>query len=320
MTSLTRGAIVSNCGVVRAALAGNLDVHGRLPVAIIAGSGALPYPWRMRRTALCLLVCTSALACAGAADNPTSESTLATAGVESSGSTDSSSGATGDGTPTEAGSATSSSESAADESSGVADASSGEGSSSGGACPAGMLGCPCDMGGCDSDGVCVAGLCEALEMCPADMYEPNDDEAAAVDLGTINDDDDNGGSVAGVLDHEADADWFSYVGDDDVGYVVDPTRDVTADAPVRLCKFAECLEGTTEVNCPPGTDMAMSPGGRPGCCSRVQLRRPHRGQRHLLHPRRPGGGAVRAVHGELSLLIGPLTPRADRRPLRADRR
>jgi hypothetical protein len=132
-----------------------------------------------------------------------------------------------------------------------------------------MLGCPCDRGACESEGVCVDGTCEAYEMCFADMYEPNDDESTAVDLGMINDDDGNGGSVAGVLDHEDDADWYMYVGDDDVGYVVDPTRELVADAPVRLCKFAECLDGlaVTEANCPPGTDIAMSPDGRPGCCS-----------------------------------------------------
>lgn len=116
--------------------------------------------------------------------------------------------------------------------------------------------------------LCVADMCEEPLVCAADDNEENDDEEGAVDLGEINDNDNSGSSVAGVLDHADDADWFVYVGDDDVGFVVDPTREITADGGLRLCKFLECVDGidVTEAPCPPGTTDATSPAGRPGCC------------------------------------------------------
>ena len=135
------------------------------------------------------------------------------------------------------------------------------------ACPPGSTGCPCDEGACDGDLVCFEGVCETALQCPADVNEPNDSEADAMSLGTITDCDSSGSSLSGVLSL-GDEDWFTYIGDDVFGCLVDPEREIVTDGSLRICKFAECLNGlpNTEITCPPGTQSAMSPAGRPGCC------------------------------------------------------
>jgi hypothetical protein len=137
----------------------------------------------------------------------------------------------------------------------------------GASCPAGTQGCPCDDDACADDLVCVHDQCETPLQCPADINEPNDSEETAVFLGQINDCNWNGGSVDGVLSW-GDEDWFTYTGTDAFGCWVDPAREIVADADIRICKFAECLNGleNTELTCPPPTKSATSPAGRPGCC------------------------------------------------------
>ena len=98
--------------------------------------------------------------------------------------------------------------------------------------------------------------------------EPNDTEATAVPLPDISDNDDDGSSFSGTLHDADDVDWWSYHGDDDVGYVVDPTRDIDAAAGLRICKFVDCDNGNeAEVSCTNGAVLANSPSGLPGCCS-----------------------------------------------------
>lgn len=96
--------------------------------------------------------------------------------------------------------------------------------------------------------------------------EPNDSELGAHWLGNLDDCDGTGGMVAGIIASDADADWYEYTGDDSV-CSVDPTRVLTANVPLRLCKYAECLSGTTTVTCPLGTTDDTSPDGRAGCCA-----------------------------------------------------
>lgn len=150
-------------------------------------------------------------------------------------------------------------------------------SSSGDPCPVGTLGCACDVGACDSDLVCVADVCEAIDDCAVDGYEPNESEDAAVYLGVLGDGDDPG-SIAATLDHADDVDWFTYDGEDNVGLPpgVAPGRDLTASGGLRLCKFLECPDGieVTEVTCPDGSDLAQSPSGRPGCCATGSIMMP----------------------------------------------
>jgi hypothetical protein len=94
--------------------------------------------------------------------------------------------------------------------------------------------------------------------------EPNDTESTAHDLGTIGDADGNGDMVSGVLAGVADVDWYKYTGQDNAGFVVDPTRTVTAG--VRICKFLQCTSGATTFTCPSSTMPETSPDGRAGCC------------------------------------------------------
>lgn len=134
-------------------------------------------------------------------------------------------------------------------------------------CPPGSEGCPCNAGVCDGDLACLEGTCQVV--CEEDVFEPNDDEAAASDLGEINDNDGNGGVLSASLHHAGDVDWFRYYGNDDITGNVDPTRELVASGALRLCKFLECDNGLaeTEFECPAGTQYALSTMARPGCCS-----------------------------------------------------
>lgn len=134
-------------------------------------------------------------------------------------------------------------------------------------CPPGSEGCPCSAGVCDGDLECLDDTCQTV--CEEDVFEPNDEEAAATELGEINDNDDNGGVVSASLHHAGDVDWFRYSGNDDITGNVDPARELVASGGLRLCKFLECENGLaeTELECPAGTDYALSSMARPGCCS-----------------------------------------------------
>lgn len=97
--------------------------------------------------------------------------------------------------------------------------------------------------------------------------EPNNSEANAIDLG-----EQGCGAMAqtveGVLDGDGDADWFSYYGVWNALCVIGPNtaHTLTASDDVRLCVFADCDQGTANINCPNGTSEVASPGGHPGCC------------------------------------------------------
>jgi hypothetical protein len=101
--------------------------------------------------------------------------------------------------------------------------------------------------------------------CVNDSNEPNNTEAAAVALGSIDDCDGSGLSFSGVL-ADNDVDWYSYEAADVFGCSVDPTRNLSADGQARLCKYFECYVGPAAVTCPAGTQEDTSPQGKPGCC------------------------------------------------------
>ncbi len=151
------------------------------------------------------------------------------------------------------------------------DSSSGGGDSESGTdtgCPPGTEGCPCDSGRCDGRLACIDDTCQTFR-CDADMHEANEDESTAVFLGMINDNDANGDTLSGSLHHPGDVDWYYYQGDDDITGQVNPSREVVSDGGLRFCKFLECDNGLAETSfeCPPGTDYALSPMARAGCCS-----------------------------------------------------
>jgi hypothetical protein len=99
----------------------------------------------------------------------------------------------------------------------------------------------------------------------SDAHEPNDDEPSATDLGMIDDCNPTGLSVDGKVG-PGELDWYRFAGDDSGACVVDPARVLTADGPVRLCKFAECTNGAATVTCQDGSTAATSPDAREGCC------------------------------------------------------
>ncbi len=148
-------------------------------------------------------------------------------------------------------------------------------SSSGEECIVGTEGCPCDADTCEGELVCVGDLCQQAQ-CEGDVFEDNEDESTATFLGEINDNDGNGGIVSASLHFPGDVDWFSYQGDDDFTANVDPAREVVSAADVRMCKFIECDNGLseTEFECPAGTDYALSPMARPGCCATGDIELP----------------------------------------------
>ena len=135
------------------------------------------------------------------------------------------------------------------------------------ACPPGEDTCPCDEGMCDFGLMCIDDVCTTQGACADDPGEDNDTEATATDLGMIEDCDDDGSMVTGVLDGNEDVDWFRYDGDDVALCNVNPARTISADGGLRLCKFAECADGETDVDCDEGTTQTNSPDGRVGCCS-----------------------------------------------------
>ncbi|MEM6294617.1 MAG: hypothetical protein AAGA54_25305 [Myxococcota bacterium] len=141
-----------------------------------------------------------------------------------------------------------------------------DGDSSGG-CTVGTQGCACDGGSCNNGLECVEDECVLDVDCGIDIYEDNNTESDASDLGTLTDDDDDAMTITGVLEGD-ETDWFTYFGDDTFFTSVNPARTLTTAGALRMCKYAECTDGifSTEVTCPEGTASAESPEGRPGCC------------------------------------------------------
>ncbi len=134
-------------------------------------------------------------------------------------------------------------------------------------CDPGTQGCACDGGECNDGLTCSDEVCVLDVNCGVDIYEPNNTEDAASDLGMITDDDGEAVTITGVLEGD-EVDWFTYLGEDEFLATVDPARMLTTAGALRMCKFVECETGLfgTDVACPEGTVSSMSPGGRPGCC------------------------------------------------------
>jgi hypothetical protein len=102
--------------------------------------------------------------------------------------------------------------------------------------------------------------------------EPNETEATATQLASLNDCDSQAKSVAGTLSGAADVDWYFWVQTEDDGLcVLDPARDFSQSAGgnLRMCKYVECQDpgASISVSCPGGTTPSMSESGIPGCCS-----------------------------------------------------
>lgn len=141
------------------------------------------------------------------------------------------------------------------------------------ACTLGTESCECLNEGCEDGLECIDGLCIAPQ-CP-DFAEPNDVEYAATFLGEKADSEDETSSFSSVLRGSGDVDWLRFAGQDgniltDIFGTVDPTVQVSAgNADLRVCMYGECIEAleSTTFDCPEGTELDLSPEGRPGCCA-----------------------------------------------------
>lgn len=135
-------------------------------------------------------------------------------------------------------------------------------------CEPGAPNCVCDEGACAEGYVCIMGVCGDGLVCPGDVEPPNESEENAVELGNITDDDDDFLAQAGVLAGATDVDWFHLHGADTFGHVSEPTLTILGGMQ-RSCVFLQCDEGgvaLTTITCPKGTDVAITPQLRPGCC------------------------------------------------------
>lgn len=220
----------------------------------------------------CILLCT---ACNGT-DGDVGATATDSAGSTSEGTTTSgvgldTSGITAASTSLDASSTTD--EPAASSSSGAENETGSTGSSSSSesdtaACRPGELGCACDEDSCLDGLECVEDICAELQECIDDDFGENLDEDTAFNLGEISDDDDDGGTVMGVLTGPDDVDWFRYDGSDEPLSMIDPFRTIVSSAPVRFCKYAECADGDEiDFPCQENAVATTSPGGRPGCCA-----------------------------------------------------
>lgn len=103
--------------------------------------------------------------------------------------------------------------------------------------------------------------------------EPNEEEMDAIDLGDIGCMDEPE-TFMGVLNGDADVDWFQYHGvwGFNCGNVdPSPLHTLTASDTVRMCVFADCDMSNAVFECQEGSEMAMSPDGLPGCCAQGDL-------------------------------------------------
>jgi len=136
-------------------------------------------------------------------------------------------------------------------------------------CEPGAGNCVCDDGACDDGFTCQDGVCLAPMECPGDLEPGDGAEDSATDVGSITDDDSEKFTISGVLSGASDVDWYTYHGKDTFGYVAEPTLSELSGA-LRLCHFLACDNGgaaQTELECPEGTKLALSPQLRPGCCA-----------------------------------------------------
>lgn len=103
-------------------------------------------------------------------------------------------------------------------------------------------------------------------VCKGEMSEPNESEVFATPLGTIDDCDGSGSTVSGVSSGTNDVDWLRFQGTDTFGCSVNPTVKLSTSG-LRLCAFALCDNGTTDLqDCGIGTN-TTSPAGMHGCCT-----------------------------------------------------
>lgn len=106
----------------------------------------------------------------------------------------------------------------------------------------------------------AGGVCDQAD------WEPNDSESTARPLADIDDCDDHGGNVKGTL-APGDVDWFTFKASDSAFCSIHPFVRLASADNVSICMFFKCDSGTTEVQCPEGTQDWSSNPSHPGCCT-----------------------------------------------------
>ena len=104
-------------------------------------------------------------------------------------------------------------------------------------------------------------------VCEDSGVEPNDAPEDSVQLANLGCND-GPESFAGVLNGADDVDWYTYNGQWGQGCGFgdpDTVTTVTADEAVRLCVYADCFQGQTNINCPNNLD-DDAVQGVDGCC------------------------------------------------------
>jgi hypothetical protein len=111
--------------------------------------------------------------------------------------------------------------------------------------------------------------------CPDNaIHEPNESEDTAflLTMDPIDDCDDSGATVSGVISGANDVDWFRWLGDDSALCPINdetPARTLTQDqGGILVCKYVRCMdqEVDTEFDCPGGTSPDVSGNSIAGCC------------------------------------------------------
>jgi hypothetical protein len=105
---------------------------------------------------------------------------------------------------------------------------------------------------------------DAPPTCADPLNEPNESENAATPIAGV-DDCDASKKKQGILALGADRDWFVFTGTDNLLACSPNPKATVAKAGIRVCVFAQCSSGTTQVVCAKGTT-ETSPANRQGCC------------------------------------------------------
>lgn len=139
------------------------------------------------------------------------------------------------------------------------------GSSTTDVCIPGEVDCECDAGECDEGLNCAEDICVDPLGCKAQVdEEPNDDEDSAVSLPELSCD--MVVETSGTVDL-SDEDWYAYHGVDDGNCPSNTIAIMNTDPTLEVCMFFECDGAAPEnVACAPGSQDAVSPDGREGCC------------------------------------------------------
>jgi hypothetical protein len=131
----------------------------------------------------------------------------------------------------------------------------------------------CDDGNpCTDNDMCSAGTCEGQPVVVPDIYEPNNHNSEAHNLGEAKDSDDFPvGSVTAVMSHDETQDWYKFHTDDTDALFVDTEPRVVLTQPAganyRICIHLQCDgdDGMAELDCKAG-ELSTNTVGYVACC------------------------------------------------------